>query len=101
MMLRLEDAETLERDARGEYDHPIPQKILDGRKIRLSRNDSGLGLKPNGIILVTAFDLSVPGNKPHCGSLAALNSTALRSYSRLAILVVPIFGALELWSGKC
>ena len=41
IMVRLEDPSILERDARDEYDHPLPQKVVDDRTIYLSRNNYG------------------------------------------------------------
>ncbi|KEZ41179.1 hypothetical protein SAPIO_CDS7259 [Scedosporium apiospermum] len=70
-MVKLEDPEILERDVRDEYDHPLPQKVLDERTIYLSRNNYGRLLRPTGIVQITDFGLSVRGDVPHSGCIQA------------------------------
>ena len=71
VMVKLEDPSILERDARDEYDHPLPQKHGDGRTISLSRNKYGPLLAPTGVLQITDFDLSVSGTMPHTGCIQA------------------------------
>ena len=71
IMVKLEDPEILERDVRDEYDHPLPQKVLDERTIYLSRNNYGRLLRPTGIVQITDFGLSVRGDVPHSGCIQA------------------------------
>lgn len=70
-MVKFEDTSILERDARDEYDHPLPQKHVDGRIIYLSRNNYGQPKTPTGVIQITDFDLSVLGNVPRTGCIQA------------------------------
>ncbi|RMJ14693.1 hypothetical protein CDV36_005596 [Fusarium kuroshium] len=71
IMVKIEDASIPDRDAKDEYENPLPQKHLDGRTIYLSRNNYGPLAKPTGIIQVVDFDLSVrttPG-QIHTGAI--------------------------------
>lgn len=70
-MVKIEDPSVLEGAVRDEYDHPFPQKNIDGRTIYLSRNDFGKFRIPGGIIQITDFDLSVSGNKQQTGCIQA------------------------------
>ncbi|KAE8344981.1 kinase-like domain-containing protein [Aspergillus arachidicola] len=61
-----------EESAKDEYKDPLPQKTCsDGRTIYLSRNNYGPTLKTTGIIAITDFDLSVPGDRPNSGCIQA------------------------------
>lgn len=71
VMVKFEDTSILERDARDEYDHPLPQKHVDGCIIYLSRNNYGQPKTPTGVIQITDFDLSVLGNVPRTGCIQA------------------------------
>ncbi|KAI9830512.1 MAG: hypothetical protein M1819_005470 [Sarea resinae] len=62
IMVRLEDKSILERDARDEYENPLPQKIYDDRTMYLSRNNYGRPSSFTGIISITGFGLSVKGD---------------------------------------
>ncbi|KAI8725617.1 Protein kinase domain-containing protein [Fusarium sp. LHS14.1] len=71
IMVKIEDPTIFERDARDEFDNPLPQKHIDGRTIYLSRNNYGPLAKPTGIIQIVDFDLSVrttPG-QIHMGAI--------------------------------
>lgn len=70
-MVKVEDPSILERDARDEYDHPLPQKHADGRIIYLSRNNYGQPTVPTGVVQITDFDLAVLGNVPHTSCIQA------------------------------
>lgn len=75
-MVRSEDPFIFGRDARDEYDHPLPQKRYlghndDWRTIYLSRNDYGPLRSAAGVIEITDFDLSVPGGLPRFGCIQA------------------------------
>lgn len=70
-MVKLEDSAILDRDVRDEYDHPLPQKHVDGRVLYLSRNNYGRPAVPTGVVQITDFDLSVLGNRPHSGCIQA------------------------------
>lgn len=60
IMVKLEDASILERDALDEHQNPSPQKVLeDGRAIHLSRNDYGRLTAPTGMIRITDLGLAV------------------------------------------
>jgi serine/threonine-protein kinase SRPK3 len=71
IMVKIEDPSILERDARDEYDHPLPQKHADGRTIYLSRNNYGQLSVPTGIVQIVDFDLSVLGDMPRSGCIQA------------------------------
>ncbi|KAJ5561485.1 hypothetical protein N7461_000246 [Penicillium sp. DV-2018c] len=72
IMIKVEDPSILEKSARDEYEHPLPQKSCsDGRTIYLSRNDFGIYEKNTGIIQIIDFDLSVRGDKPNRGRIQA------------------------------
>lgn len=66
-MVKFEDTSFLERDARDEYDHPIPQKHVDGRIIYLSRNNYGQPVVTTNFIQIIDFDPAVMGNDPPAG----------------------------------
>ncbi|EHK16493.1 uncharacterized protein TRIVIDRAFT_195425 [Trichoderma virens Gv29-8] len=71
IMVKIEDASIFERDAKDEFNNPLPQKNLDTRTIYLSRNNYGPLSIPTGIIQVVDFDLSVraePG-QIHMGAI--------------------------------
>lgn len=71
IMVKIEDASIFGRDAKDEYENPLPQKHLDGRTIYLSRNNYGPLSVPTGIIQIADFDLSVrttPG-QVHTGAI--------------------------------
>ncbi|KAF5018891.1 hypothetical protein F66182_9110 [Fusarium sp. NRRL 66182] len=71
VMVKIEDASILERDAQDEFDNPLPQKHMDARTIYLSRNNYGPFSIPAGIIQIVDFDLSVrtkPG-QVHTGAI--------------------------------
>ncbi|RSL67614.1 hypothetical protein CEP53_002903 [Fusarium sp. AF-6] len=71
IMVKIEDASIFDRDAKDEYENPLPQKHLDGCTIYLSRNNYGPLAKPTGVIQVVDFDLSVrttPG-QIHTGAI--------------------------------
>lgn len=70
-MVKIEDPTIFDRDAKDEFDNPLPQKHIDGRTIYLSRNNYGPLAKPTGIIQIVDFDLSVkttPG-QIHTGAI--------------------------------
>lgn len=72
IMVKIEDPSLLDREARDEYEKPLPQKrCSDGRLIYLSRNNYGQPSKTTGVVRITDFDLSVLGNKPHTGCIQA------------------------------
>lgn len=71
VMVKIEDQSILERDARDEYEHPLPQKHVGGRIVYLSRNNYGQPTQPIGVIQITDFDLAVPGEVPHSGCIQA------------------------------
>lgn len=71
-MARLEDTSLLEQSALDEFHNPLPQKILDGRKIYLSRNQYGRPKKISkilGIVTITDFGFAVCGDGPHYGAI--------------------------------
>ncbi|KAB5566427.1 kinase-like domain-containing protein [Coniochaeta sp. 2T2.1] len=70
-VVKFEDTSILQGDARDEYDHPLPQKHVDGRIIYLGRNNYGQPKTPTGVIEITDFDLSVLGNVPQTGCIQA------------------------------
>jgi len=71
IMVKIEDPTILERDARDEYCNPLPQKVIDGRTIYLSRNNYGPFSVPAGIVQITDFGFSVSGTRPHSGCIQA------------------------------
>jgi serine/threonine-protein kinase SRPK3 len=71
IMMKIEDPGIFERSARDEYDRPLPQKLVDGRIIYLSRNDYGKPSAPTGVVQITDFDLSVLGKKQNSGCIQA------------------------------
>ena len=70
-MVKVEDPAILARDARDEYDYPLLQKYMDGRTIYLSRNNYGRVSASTGIIQITDFDRSVPGDIQYSGYIQA------------------------------
>ncbi|KAK5996745.1 putative serine/threonine-protein kinase dyrk2-like protein [Cladobotryum mycophilum] len=70
-MVRLENRAILERDIQDEYEHPLPQKHVDGRVIYLSRNNYGRISTSTGVVQITDFGLSVWGNKENHGCIQA------------------------------
>ncbi|KAK0732920.1 kinase-like domain-containing protein [Lasiosphaeria miniovina] len=58
VMVKVEDPSILERDARDEHDHPLPQKHIHGRAIYLSRNNYAQPSVATGVVQITDFDLS-------------------------------------------
>lgn len=64
IMVKVEVESILARDARDEYYHPLPQSHRDDRIIYLSRNNYGPSMTPTGIIQITDFSCSKPGNIP-------------------------------------
>ena len=71
IMVKIEDPAILARDARDEYDHPLPQKHVNGRTIYLARNDYGQISTSTGVIQITDFDRSVSGDIQHTGCIQA------------------------------
>ncbi|KAF1820044.1 kinase-like protein [Dissoconium aciculare CBS 342.82] len=71
IMVKIEDSTILERDAKDEYQNPLPQKHIDGRVIYLSRNDYGQPSVPIGIVQIVDFDRSVSGKLSHSGCIQA------------------------------
>ena len=70
-MVRCEDKSILERDARDEFKHPLPQKKYDDRTIYLSRNNYGQPTSVTGIVSITDFGLSVRGDVSSNGCIQA------------------------------
>lgn len=70
-MMKLEDPSILERDARDEFNNPLPQKHVDGRIIYLARNNYGniSRSNPPSVVQITDFDLAVYGNTSHSGCI--------------------------------
>ncbi|KAE8352712.1 kinase-like protein [Aspergillus coremiiformis] len=72
IMVKIEDPSILDQSAKDEYENPLPQKVCpDGRVIYLSRNNYGLSPKTTGMITITDFDRSVPGERPNNGCIQA------------------------------
>jgi serine/threonine-protein kinase SRPK3 len=71
VMVKLEDLSILGRDAKDEYNDPLPQKQLDDRTIHLSRNNYGNLRSPTGLIKLTDPGLAVPGDVPRSGYIQA------------------------------
>lgn len=71
VMVKVEDPSILERDARDEHGHPLPQKHIHGRVIYLSRNNYGQPSVATGVVQITDFDLSVTGDVPQTGCIQA------------------------------
>ncbi|KAI9799321.1 MAG: hypothetical protein M1825_004814 [Sarcosagium campestre] len=65
ILLGLRDDSILESLARDEFEHPLPQKMLEDRTIYLSRNDLGPQTKGIGRPVITDFGLAVRGDVPH------------------------------------
>jgi serine/threonine protein kinase len=94
-MVKMEDLSILERDAKDEFDNPLPQKPVDGRIIYLARNDYGMFSreKPAGVIEITDFDTSVLGAAPHTGCIQA------ESYRAPEVIVGAGYGyPADIWS---
>jgi serine/threonine-protein kinase SRPK3 len=71
-MVKIEDLSILDRDARDEFENPLPQKHCeDDRIIYLSRNDYGQPRTTTGIVRITDFDLAVRGDIPRKGCIQA------------------------------
>ena len=70
-MVRCEDKSILERDARDEFEHPLPQKTYDDRTIYLSRYNYGQPTSVTGIVSITDFGLSVRGDASNNGCIQA------------------------------
>ena len=69
-MVKIEDPSVLAKAAEDEYKNPLPRKTYrDGRTIYLSRSNYGLPHKTTGIIQITDFDLSVPGDRSNNGCI--------------------------------
>ena len=71
ILVRLEDESILNRVARDEYDHPLPQKSSGDRKIYLSRNNYGQPSTIPGIVSITDFGLSRRGDVANYGCIQA------------------------------
>lgn len=71
IMVRLEDKTILDRDARDEYENPLPQKRYDDRAIYLSRNNYGQPTSATGIVSITDFGHSVHGDISNNGCIQA------------------------------
>ncbi|TWU70510.1 hypothetical protein ED733_000831 [Metarhizium rileyi] len=69
IMIKVEDPIILERDARDEYNNPLPQKVTDERTIYLARNNYGELVKPTAAVQITDFDLAVSGMTKHTGPI--------------------------------
>lgn len=65
ILVGLRDESILEIVARNEFEHPLPQKILEDRIIYLSRNELGSQTKGMGRPVITDFGLAVRGDVPH------------------------------------
>ncbi|KAL2360083.1 hypothetical protein RJZ56_007057 [Blastomyces dermatitidis] len=65
ILVGLRDESILEIVAREEFEHPLPQKILEDRIIYLSRNGLGLQTKGIGRPVITDFGLAVRGDVSH------------------------------------
>ena len=71
-MVRLGDRELLSKNARDEFENPLPQKHCnDGRIIYLSRKDYGPLKDIIGLIEVVDFDLAVQGDILQYGCIQA------------------------------
>lgn len=68
-MIKVEDPFILERDARDEYNNPLPQKVTNERTIYLARNNYGKLMKATAAIQITDFDLAVSGTRKHTGPI--------------------------------
>ncbi|KAL2024218.1 hypothetical protein VTK56DRAFT_9374 [Thermocarpiscus australiensis] len=71
IMVKIEDPTILERDARDEYQHSLPQKVLADRTIYLSRNNYGPFSVLSGIVQIVDFGFSVSGTTPRNGCIQA------------------------------
>ncbi|KAG5305374.1 protein kinase [Histoplasma capsulatum G186AR] len=65
ILIALRDESLLDIIARDEFEHPLPQKVLEDRIIYLSRNGFGLQTKGIGRPVITDFGLAVRGDVPH------------------------------------
>ncbi|KAG5297006.1 protein kinase [Histoplasma ohiense] len=65
ILVGLRDESILEIVAHEEFEHPLPQKILEDRIIYLSRNGLGLQTKGIGRPVITDFGLAVCGDVSH------------------------------------
>ncbi|MCJ1256897.1 hypothetical protein MMC24_004722 [Lignoscripta atroalba] len=65
ILVGLRDESILEILARNEFEHPLPQKILEDRTIYLPRNDFGSQTKGIGRPVITDFGLAVRGDVTH------------------------------------
>lgn len=71
-MVKIEDPSLLDEAARGEFEHPLPQKTCpDGRTIYLARNNYGPPRSVTGLVRIMDFDQSVRGDKPNGGCIQA------------------------------
>lgn len=70
-MVRLEDKSLLVKDARDEYENPLPQKKYDDRTIYLSRNNYGQPASITGIVSITDFGFSAQEDISHHGCIQA------------------------------
>lgn len=71
IMVRLEDASILHKDAQDEFLQPLPQKQYPDRTIYLSRNNYGQPSSVPGLIAITDFGDAVQGHEPHYGCIQA------------------------------
>ncbi|KAF2456385.1 protein kinase [Lineolata rhizophorae] len=71
VLVKFEDPTILERDVRDEYQHPLPQKLVTGRTIYLSRNNYGPFLVPTGVVQIADSGLSVLGTTSRNGCIQA------------------------------
>ncbi|KAL4809919.1 kinase-like protein [Aspergillus unguis] len=72
IMVRLEDGELLAKDARDEFENPLPQKHCDdGRIIYVSRKNFGPLKDIIGLVEIVDFDLAVNGEVPQDGCIQA------------------------------
>lgn len=70
-MIKIEDTAIFHKDAKNEFNYPLPEKQLDDRTIYLSRNNYGPLSKPTGTIQLVDFDRAVhttPGDL-HTGAI--------------------------------
>ena len=70
-MVRLEDKSILAKDARDEFENPLPQKKYDDRTIYLSRNNYGQPKSVTGIVSITDFGQSARGEVSNNGCIQA------------------------------
>ena len=94
-MVKMEDLSILERDAKDEFDSPLPQKHIDGRTIYLARNNYGMFSREKavGVIEITDFDNSVFGDVPRTECIQA------ESYRAPEVILEAGYGyAADIWS---